>query len=478
MQLRPYQQKAIELLRTEISQQKVDGRRPRPILCLPTGAGKTVTFSNLTDQAILKGSRPGLVCHRTELVQQAQKTMREYGVDMKAVNFGMVQTYVRSPYKIPKMDVCIIDECHIGNFRRFIDLLIERNPSVQIIGATATPLAASNKKPLNQLFDSVISPVQIKDLIEDGYLSEPEYVKYQIDEGDLVKGSDGEFTAQSQTKIFSEKNLIDQLKQVKDKTIIFCASIDAAENAARLSEAQGIETFLVHSKMDKDLRDNEVEQFKARSMNHRCAIVNCSILTAGFDDPSICKAIIYRATTSLTLWLQMVGRASRIIPGQKERFTIVDMGGNLDRHGYWEMDRDWDRMFREQGKKKKGKGPAPTKECEMCQAIIPVSATVCPVCGAAQKKGQDKAPSGVPVVISSYSQLPENLKKPYSQMTVRELIERAQYGSPRLGRPFKTGWIVSKLKERPNASQALREYAYIKGYKKGWVDRQLNMMQV
>mgnify|MGYP006438958529 CR=1 FL=1 len=176
-ELRGYQANIIELLRREISQPKIAERKMRPILCLPTGSGKTVTFSHIADKAILKGSRVSVVCHRTELLQQAKKTMEQYGVDMGAVSFGMVQTYARSPHKIPEAELVIVDECHTGNFRRYLNLLAERSPDTQVIGATATPISASNKRPLWQSFDSVVSPVQISELIEDGYLSIPEYIK-------------------------------------------------------------------------------------------------------------------------------------------------------------------------------------------------------------------------------------------------------------------------------------------------------------
>jgi len=76
-------------------------------------------------------------------------------------------------------------------------------------------------------------------------------------------------------------------------------------------------------------------------------------------------------------------------------------------------------------------------------------------------------------VISSYSELPQKLKKPYEEMTVEELIQRAAYGSPNLGRPFKTGWIVGQLRTRASFASDVHELARIKGFKQGWVHRQL-----
>src|SRR5690625_5481532 len=70
------------------------------------------------------------------------------------------------------------------------------------------------------------------------------------------------------------------------------------------------------------------------------ALCNCSVLTTGFDQPDIETIILYRATTSLPLFLQMCGRGSRIHPGKKH-FNILDFGENINRLGFWEEPRTW-----------------------------------------------------------------------------------------------------------------------------------------
>ena len=64
-------------------------------------------------------------------------------------------------------------------------------------------------------------------------------------------------------------------------------------------------------------------------------ISNVGILNAGFDCPDIDVVILYRATMSLPLFLQMVGRGSRTTQS-KSNFTILDFGNNIQRHGFWE----------------------------------------------------------------------------------------------------------------------------------------------
>jgi superfamily II DNA or RNA helicase len=70
-----------------------------------------------------------------------------------------------------------------------------------------------------------------------------------------------------------------------------------------------------------------------------------SILTTGFDEPTVETIILNRATKSLTLYHQMIGRGSRVIPGKTD-FTVIDLGNNARRFGLWESDIDWQDIFR------------------------------------------------------------------------------------------------------------------------------------
>jgi hypothetical protein len=69
-----------------------------------------------------------------------------------------------------------------------------------------------------------------------------------------------------------------------------------------------------------------------------------SILTTGFDEPGVRTVILNRATTSLTLYHQMIGRGSRRLP-RKKTFNIIDLGNNTDRFGDWNAAVDWNYIF-------------------------------------------------------------------------------------------------------------------------------------
>ena len=74
-------------------------------------------------------------------------------------------------------------------------------------------------------------------------------------------------------------------------------------------------------------------------------LTSVGILTTGFDEPTVETIIINRATKSLTLYFQMIGRGSRLLPNKKE-FTIIDLGNNAARFGLWDAPVDWQHIFK------------------------------------------------------------------------------------------------------------------------------------
>lgn len=465
-ELRPYQEQSVELLRMEL----VKGHR-RPILQLPTGGGKTVTFSHIAENAVNKGSRVLVACHRRELIDQARKTMKSYGVRMADISFGMVQTFVRSPHKIPKFDIVIIDECHIGNFRRFVELDQVRDKV--IIGATATPISSSDKTPLRDIFHSVVSPVSIRELVDEGFLSKPIYHIYNLDDSKLKKGASGDFTEKSQSSALraSENDLLSLVRDIRgQKSIIFTPSIEMTVDIAH----KITDCYFVHSKMTSTERTSVVEKYKADPSG---IMVNCGILTAGFDDPDINNVIVYRATNSLPLWLQMVGRGSRVTR-VKEEFHIYDLGHNCKRLGSWHSDINWVNKFETQGMKvRESDQSAPMKSCPECETLLFASMMKCDVCGYDFPAKNKEADTQSIDVLEYNAPLPEHLRRRYSDMSVKDLLDRAEIGSLTTGKPYSVNWVVNQLKRRDNPEPGIRELARIKGYRAGWIDRQLDLIR-
>jgi superfamily II DNA or RNA helicase len=247
------------------------------------------------------------------------------------------------------------------------------------------------------------------------------------------------------------------------KTIVFCPDIETTVTLAEQYNA-----LYVHSKQTHTTRNQTIQQYLNST---DAAIFNCGILTAGFDDPAIQTVIVYRATTSLPLWLQMCGRGSR---PEFPEFQIWDLGNNVSRLGSWHMDRNWQSLFDNQGKRKSESG-APYKSCPKCEALCNASAKICDVCKEPFPE-PDRIEVKGEIEVIRYGQIPAHLDKPISQMNLSELIQRAEIGSGALQRPYNPDWVARILAERGDMA-GLYKFAHIKGYEKGWVNVKLKQFR-
>jgi len=343
----------------------------RVILCLPTGAGKTVIFSDIAAKAAAKGKRVAILTHRRELLSQAGR--------LNSCDVLMVETLnnaIKRGLDLGQYDLLVIDEAHIGNFRKVLEGF-----KGFVIGATATPVS---NPPLKDSYNAIVCPVGIESLIKDNWLAVPKtYAMHPVDTSKLATAR-GEYTEASLDDAFNRPKVYEGVVQefvkkwADKKAIVFCVNISATINTAEAfaKELGAARVYAVHSKQSPQERGALIDQFTASKDG---ILVNCGIATTGFDCPNIEVVVINRATKSVALWLQMVGRASRRTE-QKEAFTILDFGENVTRLGFWQEPRDWANLFL--NPKKKGEGVAPVKDCLACGFVAYASARICANCGA------------------------------------------------------------------------------------------------
>jgi superfamily II DNA or RNA helicase len=343
----------------------------RVILCLPTGAGKTVIFSDIAAKAAAKGKRVAILTHRWELLTQAGR--------LNSCDILMVETLnnqIKRGLDLGQYDLLVIDEAHIGNFRKVLEGF-----KGFVIGATATPVS---NPPLKDSYNDIVCPVGIESLIEQGWLAVPNtYAMHPVDTSKLQTAR-GEYTEASLDDAFNRPKVYEGVVQeflkgwADKKAIVFCVNISATINTAEafVKELGNGRVYAVHSKQSPQERTALIDQFTASTDG---ILVNCGIATTGFDCPDIEVVVINRATKSVALWLQMVGRASRRT-STKSAFTILDFGENVTRLGFWQEPRDWAQIFLHP--KKQGEGVAPVKDCPACGFVAYASARICANCGA------------------------------------------------------------------------------------------------
>ena len=465
MQLRPYQLHNKKLLFAALKEQQ------RVICALPTGAGKTVLFSDIAKTAIDNGKAVLVMVDRLQLMNQTAEKFSSFGMQYSIIQgsskkranncyIASIQTLGRRP-EMPEVDVIIVDECHKEIFD---DVLQKSYPNTKVIGFSATPKRPSNsKKPLSATYQEIVQETQISDLIKihdqdptSGLVPAIYYLYNEVQETKKIKG--GDFDTDEMFGIYDNDTMygdvvINYEKYAKgEKTIVFCVNrahslktmqsfIDAGHNAIHLDGN------------DPDhVREAGLEQFRNGDVNILC---NCNLYTTGFDEPSITCVIIDRQTKSIPLWLQMCGRGSRPFPNKKW-FKIIDHGGNRNRLGWWDEDRRW--SLHPQKNKSDKQGVAPAKKCPVCDAANHASASVCVVCNTPFFVKEKKR---VNAILEQVDRASIEQREAYMNETVRTIVANNNTHNDIL-KALRQSCMYDKKFNYPKASKLLDIYFKIK----------------
>ncbi|MCF8714210.1 DEAD/DEAH box helicase family protein [Joostella atrarenae] len=331
---------------------------------LPTGGGKTVIFSEIVRRYIQEYKKKVVVLtHRIELSKQTSKMLRGFNVKNKVINskvkelpdqgeymcfVAMVETLKNrlndNKLEIEDVGLVIIDEAHYNSFRKLLSYF----KNSFILGVTATPLSSNIKLPMKDNYNELIIGEAIKTLINKGFLANAETFSYDVGLGTLKVGINGDYTVKSSEALYSNLEMQEKLlyayeqKSKGKKTLIFNNGINTSWYVYEMFREAGYPVrHLDNTHSNKD-RKEILKWFK----NTPDAILSSvSILTTGFDEPSVETIVLNRATRSLTLYFQMIGRGSRVLDG-KNKFTVLDLGNNVARFGLWSEPVDWQHIFK------------------------------------------------------------------------------------------------------------------------------------
>ena len=346
--LRPYQHEAIAAV---IAARKRGVRRQ--VICLPTGAGKTVIFSRLAAVA----RRPVLVlAHRAELLSQAadklRRTLAELGVhDVDAVGIEaagarasatarVVVASLRSLHdeRLARLlaarsfGLVIYDECHhapADDNQRVLRSLGALDPdwSGTLLGFTATPQRADGLG-LDLLFEEVVYSRSMVELVDEGFLVPLR--GYRVNTGAALKGlNDGRDDGLSvveddvQGVDIEERNAlvargVQELARDR-RTLVFCVTVEHARHMAIALRRLGMRADLVHGAMPPEDRAAVLARFASGEIS---VLTNVGVLTEGFDDPGVSCVVMARPTRSQGLYVQCVGRGTRPAPGKRDCLVL------------------------------------------------------------------------------------------------------------------------------------------------------------
>ncbi|HCV81854.1 MAG TPA: DEAD/DEAH box helicase, partial [Zunongwangia profunda] len=298
---------------------------------LPTGGGKTVIFSEIVREYIQRTEKKVLILtHRIELCKQTNKMLTDFGVKNKIINskvkelpdqhdymcfVAMVET-LNNRLHDDKLDLedigmVIIDEAHYNSFRKLFKFF----EKCFILGVTATPLSSNIKLPMKDNYRELIVGDSISSLIEKGFLARANIYSYNVGLSALKVGMNGDYTVKSSEELYTNMSMQEKLlnayleRSKGKKTLIFNNGINTSVEVYYTFKQAGYNIRHLDNTTSKQDRKEILKWFKHTP---DAIVTSVSILTTGFDEPTVDTIILNRATKSLTLYFQMIGRGSRV----------------------------------------------------------------------------------------------------------------------------------------------------------------------
>ncbi len=347
-ELRPYQQQAIEDMRSAIKRgaQSV-------LLAMPTGAGKTRVISEIMKLSWEKGLRSIFFAHRRELVEQTQQRFAQYGIPSTILMAGHETDWsvplviasqqsweARRDWLEKDYHMVIFDEAHIGVRRqqRIIEDIRQTMPNVVILGVTATPMTNSGPG-LGLVYEELVQPVTMEELVEQGYLVPLEY--YMMRPVDWLPGNEipvnstGEYDVEAVEAWFKRNAILGDIVQnyldnfMGRRFLVFARSRNMSVWVAEAFGKAGVPTAHIDFATPDKERRRIIEAYRAGDI---LGLTNVDIFSEGFDVPEVDLAIIATPIRSIPRYIQRIGRVMRPAPG-KEIAAVVDHGGVLQEHG-------------------------------------------------------------------------------------------------------------------------------------------------
>ena len=429
IKLREYQQKLINNIRTSAQ----NGHRSI-VSVLGCGGGKSVIQAEISRSATAKRNRVLFLVHRQELCQQISNTFSTQGVNMALCSVSMVQTVSRHLDRILTPQLIITDEAHhstAATYRKIYDAF----PEALRLGFTATPCRL-NHGGLGEVYDDLITSVSTQWLIENHYLAPYKYYSVKLADTSGLHVRAGEYKADEVAELMQSREIyggtVEQWRKLAEgrKTIVYCASVKAAEETAALFRANGYAAQSLDGNTPADVRRDVMESFRRGDTLILC---NCELFGEGLDVPDCECTVLLRPTQSLTLYIQQSMRSMRYMPGKTA--IIIDHVGNCYLHGLPDDDREWTLE-----PKKKQENIVKIRECPECFAVYPPPLEKCPYCGAVAVKEiprKDKMVVDIDLVEMKRQEDIKNTK--YADLTAETWsdVERI-----RKARGYKIQWAV------------------------------------
>ncbi len=356
---RPYQQEALDALDAHMQTKETN-----PCVVIPTGGGKSLMIA----WAIQRWKRDyppfrcAILAHRKELVQQNAEELQGIwprgdigvyaaGLRRRDLDNSVIYASIDSVYsrwgEFPPFDVLLVDEVHRvpargeGKYRQFIAGCRSQNPSLRVVGWTATPFRMG-MGPIchkDHILNEVCYEANVGALIADGYLCRlRSKVGDHPDLSGVKKSSGGDYVVKSLAGATNAPEVVKKAVQnavaictaeKRNSIMFFCVDLAHCKAVSKELRRYGIEAPQVTGKTSHRERDRICEAFKAGRYR---AITNVNVYTEGFNAKRVDAIVLLRPTLSRGLYAQMVGRGLRLHPSKRD-CLVLDFARCIETHG-------------------------------------------------------------------------------------------------------------------------------------------------
>jgi len=353
--LYPYQETAIERTETWLD---ADPFNLRAMIVLPTGSGKTITFSEMSRRLLLRypDKRVVILVHTDELAWQTVKALRAIAPDLvigvvKGSRYNETTADVvvasvmtlKNPKRLAQMrDVCrvIVDECDLAAAPSYMKILdyfgcfvprADGEFAAKAVGVTATPYRSDGK--IANVWQEITYSLPLTWMIARKFLIPPRGIAITVPDLNLASvkatkadyrdGELGEALADSLAPELVAQAIVEHCSD--RKTLAFFPTVASSYVFAAAIEAAGIPAEVIHGGLPQAERDAILARHKRGTV-----VVNCMILTVGYDDPEVDAILIGRPTKSKRLYVQIVGRGLRVDksrPHEEQDCLLLDVVG-------------------------------------------------------------------------------------------------------------------------------------------------------
>lgn len=365
MKLRPYQQAAADAAIAWIKKSTESC-----VIEAETGAGKSLMIAAIA-KTFYEISGKHVLCTAPNVDLVRQNTEKYLATGNKAsifsasigkslrypVVFGTPITIHNQIEKFgAKFGLICIDECHgvTETIKKIIEEIRVKNPNVRVIGLSATPYRlgtgliyaidehgkpSSEKQCIDPYFAKKVFTIGGRELIDQGYLTKPIIGAIHSDHYDTINmriNSMGKFYQEDIDRAYEGQNrktasiIADIIAQAKNRNgvMIFAATVKHAIECMESLPPELSRMIGGDINTKKEQRKKLVNDFKQQKYKY---LVSVGTMTTGVDFTHVDLIALMRATESIGLLKQCIGRGLRLHEGKTD-CLVLDYAENIERH--------------------------------------------------------------------------------------------------------------------------------------------------